>query len=728
MVASIAFPIAVPGIYDYQVPQELRELVVPGVPVKVDLNNRLLWGVVVRLKECSDYPNLKAILEVKGKQWTRAGRSLVRLYEWIASYYQCDLGKVFKPLIRKRFADMKSKTVQVFHFSGSIPPNLTPKQKEAAEKVRQAGNKAYTRKEWSSRYGLSAHIVDMLSRYNVLCKTERRLLREADELSLSSREGEIVLTPRQREALDSMAGDLENPSKPYLLYGITGSGKTLVYIELARKALARGRGVIVLVPEISLTPQTIRRFREALGDVISVIHSRMSDGERRDSLDELVSGRKRMVIGVRSAVLAPMEDVGLIIVDEEHDGSYKQSDIDPRYHARDMAVMRGRFQNALVVLGSATPSFESYHNALNGKYGLIRLLERFGEATLPTVRIVDMNQERQEGNWAFLSRYLEERTREALASKRQVIFLLNRRGFSTMLMCKDCGHTYACSNCSVNLIYHQADTTLKCHQCGYEEAAPSSCAKCRGEQIKYRGTGIQKAEEHLRMTFPDAGILRMDQDSTRRKGAHISILDAFARREADILLGTQMVAKGLNFPGVVLVGVLQADIGLHFPDFRSSERTFQLLTQVAGRAGRTDRLGEVVIQSSSPDEPCIVLAQTHNYEAFFRDEIEARRLLNYPPFGRLVRLVVQGEAESLVKDHIDRIANYLCRRADEGVALLGPAPAVLSRLNRAYRYSLLLKGTSARALQKVVHSMRMSIPKPHKDIRVIIDVDPVSML
>jgi primosomal protein N' (replication factor Y) len=297
-----------------------------------------------------------------------------------------------------------------------------------------------------------------------------------------------------------------------------------------------------------------------------------------------------------------------------------------------------------------------------------------------------------------------------------------------MLICKDCGHTYSCPNCSVNLIYHQADATLKCHQCGHEDAAPSSCAKCRGEQIKYRGTGIQKAEEHLRELFAEARILRMDQDSTRRKGAHISILDSFANREADILLGTQMVAKGLDFPGVVLVGVLQADIGLHFPDFRASERTFQLLTQVAGRAGRADRLGEVVIQSYAPDEACMAMAQAHDYEGFYREEIEERRALGYPPFGRLVRIVVQGEGESLVKDHIGRMASHLRRRSVDSVSVLGPAPAVMSRLRGTYRYTLLLKGTSARALQKMVHSMRVSMQRPPKDMRVIIDVDPVNML
>jgi primosomal protein N' (replication factor Y) len=403
--------------------------------------------------------------------------------------------------------------------------------------------------------------------------------------------------------------------------------------------------------------------------------------------------------------------------------------MDPRYHARDVAVMRGHLQKALVVLGSATPSFESYSNALSGKYQLVPLTRRFGAAALPRVEVVDMASEHGENNWTFLSRYLHRRISEVIIDKRQIILLLNRRGFSTVLVCKDCGHTYVCPQCSVNLTYHKSDHTLKCHQCGMVEPAPQMCLKCHGDHIKYKGTGIQKAEEFLTAEFPQARILRMDQDTTRGRGAHIRILEKFTNREADILLGTQMVAKGLNFPGVALVGVLQADIGLHFPDFRASEKTFQLLAQVAGRAGREDNSGEVVIQTYVPDDGGIIAAKDHDFAGFYFKEIAARESLGYPPFGKLIRIVVQGELEAVVRSFIELIAKRISSgAAPGGITVLGPSPAVFSRIKNNYRYCMLLKSKSMKALQDCVNAMRKNMDKPPKGIRTVIDVDPVNML
>ncbi len=726
-VASVAFPMAISGVYDYEIPPSLAAAIACGVPVQVELRKRKLWGVAVRLKDSSPIACLKPILDVRKDRWSDADASLIKLYEWIASYYQCDLGRVFRPFVRKSFVEAREKTIAVFRVGlPATPPALTAKQAETLAAL-SAHDGDLTR-EACNRLGVSAHMLAALCDKGALVKTTRTVLREAGELAACG-EGEerVTLFDEQQAALDAVLKGMEDAGSPFLLHGITGSGKTHVYIEAARRALDAGKGVIILVPEISLTPQTIARFRRALGDVIAVIHSRMSEGERRDSLAELVTGRKRLVIGVRSAILVPVVNLGLIIVDEEHDHSYKQSDLDPRYNARDVAVMRGRLQHATVVLGSATPSLESYRNASTGKYRLLLLTRRHGEAVLPRVTIVDMKEEHRENNWTFLSRHLSERIEWALSGGRQVILLLNRRGFSTFLICKDCGHSYTCPHCSVNLIYHKPELRLKCHQCGYEEDAPTLCPACKGEQIKFKGTGIQKAEEYVASRFPSARIIRMDQDTTRGKGGHGDIIGRFERREADILVGTQMVAKGLNFPGVALVGVLQADIGLHFPDFRAAEKTFQLLSQVAGRAGRADSLGEVVVQTYFPDEPAVRAAGNHDYQEFYNREISQRQELGYPPLGKLVRIVASGTHEAAVASLLSAAARVVSDRWGALVTALGPSPAAFAKLKNEYRYSLLLKARSAAPLHEAVAAVRSGLKVPPA-IRMVIDVDPVNMM
>jgi primosomal protein N' (replication factor Y) len=648
----------------------------------------------------------------------------------MADYYQCPLGRIFKPLVGKSIISAKAKTVIVYR----VKDGNDGKACALKEHHRQALNiiknsdKLLSGPELEVRFGIKSSALALLCKKGYLIKERREILREAGELAQSALSGETKLSGEQRESVELISASIQNPQKPFLLYGVTGSGKTHVYTELAKKTLALNKGVIILVPEISLTPQTIARFKAEIGGAVTVIHSRMSDGERRDSLQEIVSGQKRAVIGVRSALLVPMDNVGLIIVDEEHDGSYKQSDTEPRYNARDVAVMRGLMQKAVVVLGSATPSLESYYNSLNGKYHLITLTERFGGAKLPEVKVVDMAREHQENNWTPLSRYLVNRIEETLSERRQIILLLNRRGFSPVLLCKECGYSHTCLNCSVNLRYHKADTALKCHLCGYEENALECCPKCKSKKIKYKGTGIQKAEELLKEKFPLVKILRMDQDTTRRKGSHITILDTFSKGEADILLGTQMVAKGLNFPQVTLVGVLQADTGLHFPDFRATERTFQLLTQVAGRAGRAEFKGEVVIQTYHPNEAAVKCAMTHDYTGFYEHEIENRRELSYPPFGKLARVVAEGIQESVIKEFLKAAADTLLSDGHSKVTVLGPSPAVLSKIDKVFRYTMLLKSASPKALAAALSEVRSMAAKLPPQYRCVIDVDPVNML
>lgn len=727
-VVTVAFPIAVQGMYDYRLPERFHGSVVPGTPVQVTLRSRSLWGVAVALKSHSDFPNLKEVQEIKTDRWTDSGSTLLKLYEWVASYYQCDLGRVFKPLMRKGLMKSRAKTVFAYSVKDDADiSTLNTRQKGYIEQLRSTASVSVD--EAQRHYGISRAALTTLWKKGVVDKNERTILREAAELGFSGEMENVELSDEQHEAVDFLVKEAKRPSRPALLYGITGSGKTHVYIELAARMLQQGKGVIILVPEIALTPQTIQRFKAALGPVITVIHSNMSDGERRDSLQELVSGTKRMVIGVRSAVLAPMDNLGCIIVDEEHDGSYKQSDMDPRYHARDVAVMRGYFQKALVVLGSATPSFESYTNACNGKYDLIRLTKRFGEAVLPRVEVVDMREEQKANNWKPVSRMLLQAIRTTIENDRQIILLLNRRGFSTVLLCQECSFTAECPHCSISMRYHRADSLLKCHICGYERGAPDTCPKCGGSKIKYQGTGIQKIEQYLLEVLPEVRIIRMDQDSTRKKGAHADFLHRFAQREADILLGTQMVAKGLNFPGVALVGVIGADTGLHLPDFRAAERTFQLLTQVAGRAGRADSCGEVIIQTYNPEEAAIRFAARHDYTAFYDHENRQREGLSYPPFGRLARIIVEGRSEHAVQQYIYRIAGIIKRsQGYTAMRMLGPSPAALERIAGESRYAILLKAADARILGTVLREIRGSAGKKSSGLQCLIDVDPVNML
>ena len=752
----MAFPVAIPGIYDYEIPDKFIDRITPGLPVLVEVKKSRIWGVAVDIKAESAVAGkvrLKEIIDIKEGHWADSNRSLLKLYEWIARYYQCPVGRVFRPVVGKAVINKKAKTVTVYRCvdidgdgaasaaSASLSrldgvrPVLKDNQRAALEKIRGC-TETLSAAQIGARFGITASTLSSLCKKGYLSKEIKTVLRDADELSAPSvNEEKITLSPEQLDCVERVAASFSAPDKPFLLYGITGSGKTHVYTELAKRALAAGRGVIILVPEISLTPQTISRFRAAIGDAVAVIHSRMSDGERRDSLQEIVTGRRRAVVGVRSALLCPMEDVGLIVVDEEHDGSYKQSDTDPRYNARDAAVMRGHIQGAAVVLGSATPSLESYGNALTGKYHLLTLNDRFGSARLPAVKIVDMTVEHKEKNWTALSRYLAARLEEELSLGRQAILLLNRRGFSTSLLCKECGYSHTCPNCSVNLRYHKADTVLKCHLCGREEPALASCPKCGGVKIKYKGTGIQKAEEMIKERFPAARILRMDQDTTRRKGSHVAILDAFAGGDADILLGTQMVAKGLNFPSVTLVGVLHADTGLHFPDFRASERTFQLLTQVAGRAGRAELAGEVVIQTYCPNEAAVRFAAEHDYLSFYDHEIKHRKELFYPPFGKMARVVAEGADEAAAAAFLNKAARMVVSinagiNIDTGkVKVLGPTAAVLARVDNVYRYSMILKSGSPGPLGDALKEIRrLAASELPAGCKCIVDVDPQNML
>jgi primosomal protein N' (replication factor Y) len=545
----------------------------------------------------------------------------------------------------------------------------------------------------------------------------------------------ITLTEEQKSILEKIRPALEKEMySAFLIYGITGSGKTQVYIEAIRETLNRGKQALVLVPEITLTPQIISRFKANFNEKVGCFHSRLSAGERFDTWRRIRNGELPIVVGARSAVFSPFQNLGLIVADEEHDPSYKQNDPAPRYNARDVAVMRAKLNNTIAVLGSATPSLESYFNAQKGKYTLCRLTERVDNQKLPSVSTIDLIQERKGGNRNSLSASLASLLKDRMEKTEQAILFLNRRGFSSFVKCQDCGYIEKCPRCDITLTFHRTDFSLRCHYCSYHKKAPQFCPNCQGFQFMYKGTGTQKIEEEIKRNFPLALMERMDLDTTLRKGAHQKILSDFGKKRFNILLGTQMITKGLDFPDVTLVGVISADTSLDFPDFRSKERTFQLLAQVAGRAGRGKQKGEVIIQTYYPEEWAIKLAAEHDFEAFYRKELEQRRELGYPPFNHLILLIFSGKSLKGVTTYAQKFSSRLKekikREKIRGVGVLGPAPAPLSKIKNQYRWQLLIKTQNATNTGSIIKKALQEEKnlENKKAVRIIVNVDPMGML
>jgi primosomal protein N' (replication factor Y) len=565
-------------------------------------------------------------------------------------------------------------------------------------------------------------------------------IRESDwGLDLPESTG-IVLNEEQKDILAKIKMGLKsNAHSTFLIHGITGSGKTQVYIEAIREALNSGKRALVLVPEISLTPQIISRFKANFGELVGCLHSRLSPGERFDAWRQAKEGRFPIMVGARSAVFAPLENLGLIVVDEEHDPSYKQDDPAPRYNAKDVAVMRGKLNKAVVVLGSATPNLESYFNAQNGKYTLCRLEQRVEKRALPEVKIVDLREEKKKGNKDILSPSLSSLLKEKIEKNQQALLFLNRRGFSAFIKCGECGHIMRCPHCDITLTFHRIDFSMRCHYCGFTQKAPELCPNCQGFKFIYRGIGTQKVEEELKRNFPQALVQRMDLDTTSKKGSHRTILSDFGKKRFNILLGTQMITKGLDFPEVTLVGVVSADFSLDFPDFRSKERTFQLLTQVAGRAGRGDWGGEVIVQTYYPDEQAIKLASRHDFITFYQNEIEQRRELGYPPFNHIILILFSGKNQTRVKSQSERFCSLfkgmLTKENLKDIQTLGPVSAPLSRIKNQYRWQAIIK---TKITQKVVDLIgkilegksfsSSSFGKKDGSVRISINVDPMDML
>ena len=734
---SVALAIGLDKTFTYALPEGLRGRLWTGQRVRVPFGrgSRSAVGWVVRgLTETDLDPKvIKAVTEPvdEGPLLTE---DLLDLAFWMARYYVCPVGQVLEailPAAVKRRAGFK--TVQLVvrtEKPETEADHILSKQRRVLDQLAEAGGGPLAPRELARQAGCTTAVIKSL-RAKGLVRIETREVDDfARDLFIQLDEPRAIhLTAEQALALQRVKTLVAGETFGVIvLEGVTGSGKTEVYLRAIEDVVDRGRQAIVLVPEIALTPQTIRRFRERFTHV-AVLHSHLTDVERHRQWRDIAEGRADVVIGARSAVFAPVRDLGLIVIDEEHENSFKQ-DTAPRYHARDVAIMRANLVGAPVVLGSATPSLESYQNVRTmDHYQEARLTKRIGGRPMPPVQIIDMRQEvaERKGHHA-LSRALEKAITEAWRKQEQTILFLNRRGFSTHLFCVRCGYVARCPDCDVGLTYHAKPGNLQCHYCGHKEDPPDACPTCGAETVNYWGTGTQRVEDELLRKFPDLRLGRMDADAMRRRGGHSDLLTAFRDGEIDVLLGTQMVAKGLDFPNVTVVGVVNADVALSLPDFRANERTFQLITQVAGRTGRGPKGGQVFVQTFQPDHLTIQLAARHDYTAFAADELEARKRLGYPPFGRLARILVRSQSRQKAAEAIQMLAGRLMEPARAaGIAVLGPQPCPLAKLSRYWRYHLLLKAPTAKTLLHFFDRMRGDLEGPG-NIQMAVDVDPQSTL
>ena len=760
---EVALPLPVDQTFAYALDPDGPTLR-PGTRVLVPFHRAKRVGWVVGPgRPGSEMLRLRRIAKVLDRE-PSLPPELLELARWIAAYYVAPLGLVLRAALPSilcgagRGPGTGARIRKVAHIARWLESLAerdavfarAPRQRAAYEALERAAGSMPLVSLLDQ--GVGRGVVKALEGKGIVEVRDQEFVRDPFASTATEPPPALVPNSAQAAAVGRLVSGLDAPApRPVLLHGVTASGKTLVYIELLKEVVdARGRSAIVLVPEISLTPQTVTRFRAHFGDRVAVLHSGLSDGERYDAWRQLRSGARRIAIGARSAIFAPLPDLGAIIVDEEHEASYKQSDA-PRYHARDVAVMRARTEGALCLLGSATPSLESWSNQAAGKFALLRLPERATGTSLPPVRVVDLRAPSSAGAGSpsagagsprpdrpsarpsatgrtVLSRELAGAIRTRLDRGEQSILLLNRRGYSTFFQCRGCGEVPVCEACSVSLTYHRATKRLLCHHCRLEEPVPSACRRCGAATLSRRGLGTEQVERVVAESFPGARVARMDVDTTARKWAHSEILGRVGRGEVDILLGTQMIAKGLDFPRVTLVGVVDADVGIHLPDFRASERTFQLLSQVAGRAGRGSPGGEVLIQTRMPAHYAILAAREHDYESFAERELTERAGPGYPPHARLVNVVVTSPDPEAAATAAEAAAAWVERRlSGTPVELTGPAPAPIERLRRRWRWHFLLRSGSAGALGTVTRAFAKDF-RPPADVRVLIDRDPVGLL
>lgn len=628
-----------------------------------------------------------------------------------------------------KVSDASAKVATLLTVNENDLPKLTQKQKSVVDLLFDVNTASVS--EICEFCSVGVSVIKNLEKYGVISIYDKEVLRNPYKNVQITENKDIELSPQQMQAYTTYSNMLDGEGGTGLLFGVTGSGKTQVYLKLIDKALENQKDVIVLVPEISLTPQALSIFHKRYGDKVAVFHSGLSLGERNDEYKRADRGEAKIVIGTRSAVFAPLHNLGLIIMDEEQESTYK-SERTPKYNTKDVANFRCKYNKALFLMTSATPSLETYSNALNNKYVLCELTQRFGDAKLPQVITVDMKQEMKNGNKSPISAKLKELIEDTLDNNKQVILLINRRGYNTFIACNDCGHVITCPNCSISLTYHSANNRLVCHYCGYTKKLDNVCPQCKGDNIRYSGFGTQKIEDELAYLFPDARILRMDADTTSTKFSHEKMFNAFANHEYDIMIGTQMVAKGLDFDDVTLVGVVNADNSLYDESYNSAERCFDLITQVVGRSGRRDGNGKAVIQTINPYNQTLEYASKQDYKSFYENEIELRKLLTYPPYCDIISASFIGDNENKVALCSKKFFELLIEENEKykhKIIVLGPSVAKIAKLNNTYRYRLSVKCKNSKNIRNMFNDIQKNISKikEYKDISVSLDINPCDL-
>ena len=742
MVAEVIIDTSVKSLnktFDYEIPTDLSDKVIVGSRVFVPFGNQknLEEGIVVKIKEMSEYK----VKEIKGLQKEQIKSEYISLAKWMSYRYFCNIAECLKLMlppgrttkdITKR---VNEKTVNCFEINKSedeikeaLDNNLirSEKQKNVLEYLLNNGKSTMSDIQLFNDASLA--VVNSLVKKGFVRKEIEKVSRNPFVHKIGVKSVDLALTNEQQLAYNSIKNSGE-----YLLYGITGSGKTEIYLQLIEKMLKQGKSSIMLVPEISLTPQTIDRFIARFGEEeIAVLHSKLSTGERFDEWNKIKDGKAKIIIGARSAIFAPAQNLGLIVIDEEHDESY-QSEASPRYDSIEVAEYLCNKFNIPLVLGSATPSMREFYKAKMGKINLLTLSQRANNSTLPKVEIVDLRDELANGNKTMISCKLQEEIKKNIETKKQTILYFNRRGFSSFLMCQDCGHTFKCDRCDITLTYHKVENKLKCHYCGEEYQIPRECPQCGSKNIKYIGAGTQKLEEQIKEMFPMASTIRMDIDTVSKKNSHEIILDKFRQENINILIGTQMVVKGHHFPNVTLVGAIFADTSLNIGDFRANERTFQTLTQVAGRAGRGNDEGRVIIQTFNPENYAIQYSKTQNYDLFYSTEIGIRKQLKYPPFCDIIAIALTGNNEKNLVTFSKNIHMYLRDRVIKekfGVLLYSPVQCPIYKIKDKYRMRILIKCLYDDRMHKLLNDMLEKFEKESKKFgsKVIIQVNPNNML
>jgi primosomal protein N' (replication factor Y) len=724
--------------FDYLVPDELHEQIEAGKRVRVPFgrSNRPVVAYCVRLQDKpAGQRKLKAVQEVLDEH-NLLSPAMLRLTKWIADYYLCSWASALATVLPAGVRSGAGTRLTTFltldpDFASKLEKEkISPKQK-AVVKVLAAAVSPMTAVELAREAKCTAAPIAALRRKGLI-RSQTSRLHVAQQAAVSvKREQHLVMNTDQHRALDLILETMRaKEHRTILIHGVTGSGKTEVYIQAIQEVIHFGRQAIVLVPEISLTPQTVERFRSRFGEV-AVLHSHLTDAERHWHWQRIAEGKVPVVVGARSAIFAPTPHLGLIVLDEEHETSFKQ-DSAPRYHARDVAIQRAQAESVPLVLGSATPSLESWHKARSGEYLLVEMPRRVLDRPMPLVGTIDLRIDKNRGalTRGSIGRQLHAAIAQALEAGGQVILLLNRRGFSTHIQCPACGNVLKCPHCDIALTHHRTQEIALCHFCDFEVPAPTSCPGCGFMGIRYSGLGTQRLEAEIRARFPNVPCLRMDTDTMQGRGSHERAFSAFRAGKVKILLGTQMIAKGLDFPNVTLVGVINADTALHLPDFRAAERTFHLVTQVAGRTGRGEKGGRVLVQTFNPDHPAIVAAVRHDYAAFAAGELPMRQMLKYPPFSSMIRLVIRGPAEITAMEFAKNLAEKLSAalEAESAAArVLGPAPAPFAKLRGMYRYQLQIQGPDGEKLRAAVKKTTADL-KPPDEVQWIVDVDPIDMM